>query len=110
VLKQDIIEYCLKRQGAYEDYPFDDSNWTVMRHKGSRKSFAFIYEHRGRLCVNLKCEPGLAVFLREQYRDVIPGYHTNKTHWNTVTPGGDVPDRELLRFIDMSYDLTKPKR
>ncbi|MDR1094654.1 MAG: MmcQ/YjbR family DNA-binding protein [Clostridiales bacterium] len=110
MLKQDIIEYCLKRQGAYEDYPFDDSNWTVMRHKGSRKSFAFIYEHRGRLCVNLKCEPGLAVFLREQYRDVIPGYHTNKTHWNTVTPGGDVPDRELLRFIDMSYDLTKPKR
>jgi predicted DNA-binding protein (MmcQ/YjbR family) len=99
----------MKYGGVYEDYPFDDPNWTLMRHTANKLTFAFIYERNDRLCLNLKCEPSLAFFLRRQYTDIIPGYHTNKEHWNTVLPDGDVPDNEVYKLIDLSYDLTKPK-
>jgi predicted DNA-binding protein (MmcQ/YjbR family) len=99
--------------GAYEDYPFDGvaeaGAWTVMRHGANRKSFALIYEREGRLRVNLKCDPDEADFLRQIYADLTPGWHMNKRHWNTATPGGDVPDDELRRMIEHSYDLIKPK-
>lgn len=106
--KQEIIEYCLTMPGAYEDYPFDEI-WPVMRHGSNKKSFAFIYERHDRLCINLKCDPERADFLRQIYRDVEPGYHMNKTHWNTVSAGGDVPEQELHKMIQHSYDLIKPK-
>ena len=98
--RQDLIDHCLSYPGAYEDYPFDDLTasdhpWTVMRHRGNKKSFAFIYEREGRLCVNLKCDPLEADLLRGAFEDVLPGYHMNKTHWNTVRIGGDVPEEEL---------------
>ena len=48
-------------------------------------------------------------FLRQAYEDVTPGYHMNKTHWNTIMLGGDVPEDELKRMIERSYDLIKPK-
>ena len=112
--RQGIIDYCLAFKAAYEDYPFDDvtdpGKWTVMRHKANKKSFALIYVRHGRLCVNLKCDPFEADFLRQAFEDVTPGWHMNKTHWNTVTVGGDVPDDELMRMIGQSYDLTRPKR
>jgi len=62
-----------------------------------------------KLCVNLKCDPFEANFLRQAFEDVIPGWHMNKTHWNTVKLGGDVPEEELKRQIGKSYDLIKPK-
>lgn len=80
-----------------------------MRHNVNKKSFALIYERNGKLCINLKCEPLEADFLRQAFMDVTPAYHMNKVHWNTVTLGGDVPDAELLRMIERSYDLIKPK-
>jgi predicted DNA-binding protein (MmcQ/YjbR family) len=111
--RKDLIEYCLTLPLAYEDYPFNDINdesmWTVMRHKSNKKSFALIYERNGDLCVNLKCDPTEAEFIRQAYTDVTPAYHMNKTHWNTVTLGGDVPEDELLQMINKSYDLIKPK-
>ena len=111
--RQEIIDYCLTFATAYEDYPFDDitdpGKWTVMRHRANRKTFALIYERNGKLCVNLKCDPIEADFLRQMFVDVTPGYHMNKVHWNTVTIGGDVPDDELRRMIASSYDLIKPK-
>ena len=111
--RQELIDYCLTFPTAYEDYPFDDVTdagaWTVMRHKANKKSFALIYERGGRLCVNLKCDPLEADFLRQIYEDVTPAYHMNKTHWNTVTTGGDVPDDALERMIERSYDLIKPR-
>lgn len=55
--------------------------------------------------VNLKCDPERAVELREQYNAVIPGYHMNKTHWNTVKVGDDVGGRLFLELIDHSYEL-----
>ena len=80
-----------------------------MRHRTNRKSFAFIYERHGKLCVNLKCKPLEADFLRQIFRDVTPAYHMNKEHWNTVALGGDVPDRELKRMIGRSYALIRPR-
>jgi len=88
--KREIIEYCLTFPAVYEDYPFDE-NWAAMRHSGNKKSFAFIYERNGKLCVNLKCEPNEADILRRIYKDITPAYHMNKDHWITAVIGGDVP-------------------
>lgn len=111
--RSDLISFCLTFPSAYEDYPFDDMTddhaWTVMRHRGNKKSFALIYERHGKLCVNLKCEPMEADFLRKVFADVTPAYHMNKTHWNTVTLGGDVPEEDIMRMVERSYDLIKPK-
>ena len=111
--RQEIIDYCLTLPATYEDYPFDKitdpGKWTVMRHKTNKKSFAMIYERHGKLCVNLKCDPFEADFLRQMYVDLSPGYHMNKTHWNTITLGGDVPDDALRFMVEQSYGLIRPK-
>lgn len=111
--RQDIIDFCLTFPAAYEDYPFDEAvdenSTTVMRHKANRKSFALIIRHKGQLYLNLKCDPHEADFLRQAFEGVIPGYHMNKEHWNSVILGSDVPDEEIKRQIEVSYDLIKPK-
>ncbi len=112
--RRELIDYCLTYPDAFEDYPFDDGPniagaWTVMRHRQNKKGFAFIYEREG-LCVNLKCEPLRADFLRQLYSGVTPAYHMNKAHWNTVLVGSDVPEDALYDLIDHSYRLTMPKR
>jgi len=111
--RQELIDLCLTFPAAYEDYPFDDvldeNACTVMRHRQNKKSFALIMRHGGDLYLNLKCDPLEADFLRSVYKSVIPGWHMNKTHWNTVVMGGDVPEEEMKRMIGHSYDLIKPK-
>ena len=113
MMRRDLIDYSLTFPSAYEDYPFDEvadaGAWTVMRHRANKKSFAFIYERDGKLCINLKCDPFEADFLRQTFTDVTPAYHMNKVHWNTIALGGDVPDDELKSMIERSYDLIKPK-
>ncbi|MDR3644945.1 MAG: MmcQ/YjbR family DNA-binding protein, partial [Clostridia bacterium] len=101
--KKAVVEYCLTFAGAYEDYPFDDK-WAAMR-AASRKCFAFIYERGGVCCLNLKCEPVRADFLRHVYRAVTPAYHMNKEHWNTVALDGSVPDDEVFSMIGHSFAL-----
>ena len=114
MIRRELIVLCLTFPGAYEDYPFGDltagNPWTVMRHRGNKKGFAHIYEREGCLCANLKCDPLEADLLRSAFRDDMPAYHMNKTHWNTVRLGGDVPEDELRRMIGNSYDLVKPKQ
>jgi len=111
--RRELIECCLTFPGAYEDYPFDNISdpgaWTVMRHRTNKKSFALIFERGGRLCVNLKCDPREADFLRQVYKGVTPAYHMNKEHWNTVMIGADVSEEEIVRQIGHSHDLIKPK-
>ena len=113
VNRKELIDFCLTFPAAYEDYPFDDvideTAWTAIRHRTNKKCFAFITVRNGRLMANLKCNPQEADFLRSTFQDVTPGYHMNKTHWNTVYIGGDVPEDELRRMIANSYDLIKPK-
>jgi len=113
--KQDLISYCLELPGTYEDYPFDgqaahsdDGTWTLIRHRLNKKSFAHIYERNTKLCINLKCDPLRSEILREAFDDIVPGWHMNKTHWNTIYIGGDVQPDELCELIQHSYDLTKP--
>jgi predicted DNA-binding protein (MmcQ/YjbR family) len=110
--RRELIDYCLTYPDAYEDYPFDDiadaGAWTVMRHRLNKKGFAFIFEREG-LCVNLKCEPLRADFLRQLYTGVTPAYHMNKVHWNTVRISSDVSGDALRDMLDHSWQLTKAK-
>lgn len=104
-----LIAHCLAYEGALEDEPFATVNATVMWHEGNGKWFALICELDGVLCVNLKCEPMLALFLRTTYPGVRPAWHMNKLHWNTVEVDA-VPQEELFGMIRHSFDLTAPKR
>ena len=109
--RHELIEYCMTYPGAYEDYPFGELQrtadvWTVMRHSDGKKGFAFIFERNG-LCVNLKCEPMTADFLRRSYMGITAAYHMNKRHWNTVKIDSDVPRELLEELIDASYKLTR---
>ncbi len=115
VTRQQLIDYCLTFSGSYEDYPFTRNTasmgvWTVMRHHTNRKGFAFIFERGGFVTINLKCEPMHADLLRSVYPSVIPAYHMNKTHWNTVIIDGSIADEEIFSWIRQSYGLTEPKQ
>lgn len=94
--------YCLTKKGTSEDMPFGETV-LVMRVVG--KIFALIPLDAIPQRINLKCDPERAIELRERYADVLPGYHMNKKHWNTVEIGGDVPMSELRLMIDHSYEL-----
>ena len=101
--------YCLAKPGASEHLPFDDRT-LVFKVGGKIFALCDVEEFDG---VNLKCDPERAVELREQYDAVTPGYHMNKTHWNTVKVDGDVNGRMLQELIDHSYELivsSLPKR
>ena len=84
-----------------ETFPFGDDTLVF---KVKEKIFALV-NLDGDLSINLKCDPVLAIDLRERYSSVIPGYHMNKKHWNTVLLDGSVPDKEVFSWIDHSYDL-----
>lgn len=103
--RKDAIAYCLTLKDVYEDYPFHDDNWTVMRCKKNKKTFAMIYERNGSICINVKCDPQWIDFWRNAYTVVIPGYHMNKKYWNTVILDGSIPNTEIERMIAESYDL-----
>ena len=90
---------------VYEDYPFKDHNWTLMRWKKSRKNFASIYEREDKIWINVKCDPEWITFWREAYQAVVPAYHMNKKHWNSIILDGTIPEQEIKRMIAESYDL-----
>lgn len=103
--KQEVISYCLTFPDAMADTPFDDDT-VVIRRRSNRKWFALLLTVDDRDAVNLKCDPRRAELYREVYRDVLPGWHMNKTHWNTIRLAGDVPDEELQEMIGHSHALT----
>ena len=100
-LKQ-VAAYLLAKKGATEETPFGPE---ALVYKVVGKMFALVAWEADPLTISLKCEPGQAMFLRDIYPAVRPGYHMNKTHWNTVTLDGTVPNEEVLAMIDDSYDL-----
>lgn len=97
---QTLRDYLLSKPDVQEDFPFGPDAYV---YKLQGKMFALLYEKDGRARVNLKCEPLQAQQLRDVFQSVIPGWHMNKTHWNTVLLGGDVPPAELQRLVDHSY-------
>jgi predicted DNA-binding protein (MmcQ/YjbR family) len=104
--RAELITYCLTYPEAYEDYPFRDHQWTVIRHRKNKKVFAWIYERDGKVCINLKCDPEWVEFWRNAFSGVLPGYHLNKKYWNTILLDGSVPDEDIRRMIGESFDLT----
>jgi predicted DNA-binding protein (MmcQ/YjbR family) len=95
-------EYCLSKSRATEGTPFGPD---VLVFKVGGKMFALAALDEVPTTVNLKCDPDLALELRDRYEQVRPGYHMNKKHWNTVEIEGGFPDAELRKMIDHSYDL-----
>jgi len=99
---EEITEYCLSKNGTSEDFPFDEETLVF---KVMGKMFALIPLERIPLQINLKCDPELAVELRERYQAVQPGFHMNKNHWNTILIDGNLRRDLILDWIDLSYDL-----
>ena len=99
---EDISEYCLSKKGTSEDFPFDEETLVF---KVMGKMFALIPLERIPLQINLKCEPELAVELRERYEAVQPGFHMNKNHWNTIWVDGTLRNELIYKWIDDSYNL-----
>jgi predicted DNA-binding protein (MmcQ/YjbR family) len=95
-------EYCLKKPGATEGTPFGED---VLVFKVGGKMFALAALDEVPARVNLKCDPDLALELRDRYEQVRPGYHMNKKHWNTVEIDSGIPEAELRKMIDHSYEL-----
>lgn len=94
--------YLLKKPGAVEEFPFDTVTLVV---KVSGKMFALVGTNDDPLRLNLKCDPAKAEILRELYPAIIPGYHMNKRHWNTIILDGSLPAAEIQSMIDDSYAL-----
>ena len=99
---QQAKTYLLSKPAAKEDYPFGPD---VLVPKVKGKMFATLGERNGSAAINLKCDPDQAFALRDIFDAVIPGYHMNKKHWNTVILNGTIPRGEIERMIDHSYGL-----
>lgn len=97
-----VEEYVLSMTGAKLDYPFGEE---VAVYKVKDKMFALIAEKSDPVRVSLKCDPVLAERLRKEYETVMPGYHLNKKHWNTIVLTGQLPWEDVEALIRHSYDL-----
>lgn len=103
--RQQALSYALSFPDTYQDAPFRDDNWQLVRTKKGKKAFLWTYERNGFVNLNVKVDPQWRDFWRETYSSVIPGYHQNKEHWNTIILDGSIPRAEIERMIADSYDL-----
>ncbi len=98
--------HCLTLSGASEYQPFGPDNLVFRVGSGERhKMFALLSLGAVPPRINLKCDPERAVELRERYASVVPGWHMNKTHWNTVVLGGQAPSDEIREWMEHSHAL-----
>lgn len=103
--RREAIEFGLTFENTYLDTPFKDTNWQLVRVKESKKAFLWIYEKDDLINLNVKVDPQWRDFWRQTYEAVIPGYHQNKDHWNTIILDGSVPNDDIKRMIAESYDI-----
>lgn len=103
--REEALRYGMTFPDVYQDMPFRDANWVLVRCRGNRKAFLWTYEYKGAMRINVKVDPAWRDFWRQTYEAVLPGYHQNKEHWNTVILDGTVPDDDVKRMIAESYDL-----
>ena len=103
--REEALSYGLSFLDTYQDAPFHDENWQLVRYKGNKKAFLWTYERDGFINLNVKVEPDKAFFWRDIYESVMPGYHQNKEHWNTIILDGSIPDKDIECMIAESYDL-----
>lgn len=103
-----LEDYLLEFPNAWLDYPFGEGTSVYKAgHKetGEGKMFALIQDGSKPLRVSLKCDPQLAEILRDKYESVVPGFHLNKKHWNTIICTGQLTDEEVKDLARLSYDL-----
>lgn len=101
-----VEQFLLSLPEARLDYPFGEG---VAVYKAGEKMFALVKEGSEPVRISLKCDPVLAQTLREKYESVMPGYHLNKKHWNTIVLTGQLSWEEIQDLIKHSYDLVSPK-
>lgn len=101
-----LRDYCLSKPGAEETLPFGPDTLVF---KVSGKAFLLVGLDAEDLRFNVKCDPDKALELREEYPCVLPGFHMNKKHWNTIVVDGSVSNALLKEWIDHSYSLVAPK-
>jgi len=99
---EEMREYCLSLKGTTESFPFDDTS-LVLKVQG--KMFALIPLSTAETSISLKCDPELAISLREEYEAVVPAYHFNKKHWNTVFIDNRITKTLICEWINHSYNL-----
>ncbi len=98
---EEFREYCLSKKHVVESFPFDESTLVF---KVVDKIFAITNLNKENFSVNLKCNPEYAIELREEHEEVIPGFHMNKKHWNTIYFEGVLSNEFLIELIDHSYE------
>ena len=103
---EEFRDYCLSKKYASECFPFDE---TTLVFKVAEKMFALSGLENHPSAVNLKCDPEKSMLLREQFEDVIEGFHMSKKHWNTITIEGNISNALIIELIDHSYDLVVEK-
>lgn len=104
-IRAEALKYGLSFADTYQDAPFHDQNWQLVRYKYNQKAFLWTYERDGFINLNVKTDPEKAFFWRNAYKSVIPGYHQNKEHWSTIILDGSIPDKDIKLMIAESYDL-----
>ena len=103
--REEALSYGLSFPDTYQEAPFHDDNWQLIRVKGSKKAFLWVYEKDGIIQLNVKANPEWRDYWRDAFASVIPGYHQNKEHWNTILLDGIVPDDAVRTMIAESYDI-----
>lgn len=103
--REEVCTFGLSFENTYMDTPFKKADWQLIRVKDSKKTFLCIYERNGFVNINIKARPEWIEFWRRAYTSVIPGYHQNKEHWNTVILDGSVKEEDIRTMIGESYDL-----
>ena len=99
---EELRTYCISKKGVKECFPFGDDTLVF---KVSGKMFALLSLSSDDFSINLKCDPSLAIELRESFTAVQPGYHMNKKHWNTVYIDGTIESKLIKKWVDHSYQL-----
>jgi len=102
-----LQEYCLSKPGAQETLPFGPD---TLVYKIDGKAFLLVGLDSEDLRFNVKCPPDMAIELRESFPCVLPGFHMNKKHWNTIVVDGSVAEKQLKEWIDWSYELVRKKK
>ena len=103
--REEALCYGLSFPDTYQDTPFHDDNWVIIRYKNNKKAFLWTYEKDGHINLNVKMSPEKIFFWRDAYKSVLPGYHQNKNHWSTIILDDSIPDRDIRIMIAESYDL-----
>ena len=93
--REEATKYGLSFPDTYLETPFHDPNWELVRVRGSKKAFLWVYERNGYINLNVKVRPEWRDFWRDAYASVLPGYHQNKEHWNTIILDGTIPDKDV---------------